>query len=104
LKLKRLINGNALYRLVEGRTVEETGEYSKGYNAALKAVKSDLNNQNVTPTIDATETRHGWWIDKPISGSAPMRCSACKRLFVCGEWYWKYCPNCGARMDLEEHR
>ena len=54
------------------------------------------------PLIEVEPVRHGWWgthSDRPDS----LICSVCK----CGFDMWKhdphnYCPNCGAKMDLEE--
>lgn len=55
----------------------------------------------IAPTIDAMPVLHGQWetnSDKPDT----LICSVCK----CGFDMWKhdphnYCPNCGAKMDLE---
>ena len=53
------------------------------------------------PTVDAVPVRHGKWVDDSngIEG-AWNYCS------VCGEQaidLYDYCPNCGARMDGEQH-
>ena len=58
------------------------------------------------PTVDAVEVAHGRWIEKPNpwgqDGSHSYDCSICgKRTCVVGEKL-RYCPNCGAKMDLEE--
>ena len=55
-----------------------------------------------TPAADVAPVVHGRWktnSDRPDS----LICSVCK----CGFDMWKhdphnYCPNCGAKMDLEE--
>lgn len=51
------------------------------------------------PTIDATPVVHGRW--ELVDEAEPQRygCSKCS----CLSWYgtYRYCPNCGARMDLE---
>ena len=50
--------------------------------------------------VDAAPVVHGRWIKAECSekdGNA--RCSNC------GQWEWdncNYCPNCGAKMDLED--
>lgn len=63
------------------------------------------------PTVDAEPVRHGRWY-KPIGGMMPPehhgrhRCSVCNQLAYYErpgrEGLSDYCPNCGARMDLEE--
>ena len=53
------------------------------------------------PTVDAAPVTHGrWCYDGAVSVDA--------HCWICGEqvpvWMMKYpyCPNCGAKMDLEE--
>lgn len=64
-----------------------------------------------TPTIEAEPVRHGRW--KEISDdyeicATEFECSNCKESFCTSELsdkefrkMMKYCPNCGAKMDLE---
>ena len=56
------------------------------------------------PTIDAVEVVHGRWEQRTdVNGFA--RCSVCHDCNIYDEWpdgkKWKYCPNCGAKMDAE---
>lgn len=52
-----------------------------------------------TPTIDATLVVHGRWIEK--AGRA--KCSACAdECWADSAMEYKYCPNCGSRMDGED--
>ena len=63
------------------------------------------------PTVDAAPVVHGRWIE-PVPGDGFPYCSNCKTIALdkglflnpkLMDWYkTKYCPNCGARMDLEE--
>lgn len=51
------------------------------------------------PTVDVQEIRHGSW---KLDRFGNAWCSACHH---CGSNYAEvsdYCPNCGAKMDLEE--
>jgi hypothetical protein len=51
------------------------------------------------PTIDAEPVRHGRWelVHKELS-----ECSACGMIRnIRTQFAWAYCPNCGAKMDLE---
>lgn len=59
------------------------------------------------PTIDAAPVRHGRWIDEGRYGvNFPHHVWQCSE---CGDqvteidtpWY-RYCPNCGAKMDGKE--
>lgn len=50
------------------------------------------------PTIDAEPVRHGRWIPETYSIS---KCSACGQHHFAHAESWNYCPNCGAKMDLE---
>lgn len=59
---------------------------------------------------DTSPVKHGFWqgeSDGYADGNPVIdmwHCSCCGKLFE--EWEtkptWKYCPNCGARMDLNE--
>ena len=50
------------------------------------------------PVIDAVEVMHGRW----EKFGYDLRCSACG-VYQCGLYMGmtNYCPNCGAKMDLE---
>lgn len=59
---------------------------------ALRDVFSEL------PTADVVEVRHGEW--KQAYNSFPKYvCTNCNHLF--NNKSFKYCPNCGAKMDGE---
>ena len=55
------------------------------------------------PSADVQEVRHGHWIDRRIPNDTGTLVFVCS---VCGgkpEWNRRnYCPNCGAKMDLED--
>lgn len=59
------------------------------------------------PAADVAPVQHGRWIN---ANSRPKtyerRCTACGgRAYFCGVGCsYKYCPNCGAKMDLEDER
>jgi hypothetical protein len=75
---------------------------------AIRDVKALV---SVMPTIDAAPVVHARWVE-PVPGDGFPYCGNCKApaldkgLFLnpkLMDWYkTKYCPNCGAKMDLEE--
>ena len=52
------------------------------------------------PTVDAVPVVYGFWIDEnPDDFLDPrMRCSIC-RVIASPLIKWRYCPNCGAKME-----
>lgn len=63
---------------------------------------------NYLPTADVAEVKHGKWVEPHWRNS--VSCANCS---ICGaEAYhydfhgvqktYRYCPNCGAKMDLED--
>lgn len=59
------------------------------------------------PAVDAEPVQHGRWIGRPLCGNDDCRCSNCGywenvHANIRGEITQKYCPNCGARMGMEE--
>ena len=57
---------------------------------------------NGLPVVDVVPVIHGRWIDEnPDDSLDPrMRCSICTGV-ECPLIKWRYCPNCGAKMDSE---
>nr|DAL02012.1 MAG TPA: PROTEIN/RNA Complex, archaeal, ribosomal, 50S, protein.0A [Caudoviricetes sp.] len=60
------------------------------------------------PTVDAVPVVHGWWLtwEEQFPGRTLRKksmlgvfCSACHNH---ADNMFNYCPNCGAKMDLEE--
>lgn len=47
-----------------------------------------------TPTADVEPVRHGCWDEIATF----LICSKCKKPF---KYQYSYCPNCGAKMDLD---
>lgn len=52
---------------------------------------------NIKP-VDVSPVRHGRWLQQVVLGQKAWDCSECKTL---GSPHWKWCPVCGAKMDLE---
>ena len=93
---KRLIDANALKA-----NFSILGEFAKDlWHAAT--ILSVIDN---APTVDAVEVVHGhwreWWppAHMILTGEEMLyRCSACDAKYADVSGY-KFCPNCGARMD-----
>lgn len=94
----RLIDADALMKYFEGLAVSlENVECF----AAADAIQTAAETLKLAPTIDAEPVRHGRWIDMRESHKdvPHIRCSECKSVIYGLES--RYCPNCGAKMDLE---
>lgn len=89
----RLIDADRLKRQVEGRS----------WRAKEKFIELIDN----APTIEAEPVKRGKWIYDNQFHWYRASCSECgyKRVtdIKAEKWNgWKYCPNCGAQMDLKE--
>ena len=61
---------------------------------------------NFAPAADVVEVKHGRWIEKETYLDIYYDCSICGESFCFLEGSptdnsYKYCPNCGAKMDGE---
>ena len=103
----RLISADALMKeiaKVKKHIQSENSDYLTGYVCALSGVEGQIAYQ---PTVDAVEVVHGRWDIERGEVHTNCVCSACRKMF----YYFNrgqlqidkmpYCPNCGAKMDLE---
>ena len=93
---KRLIDADALiHRLLNTKIV--AANLFQYANAVTNMIGD-------APTIEAEPVRHGYWENANGRPKTYIRkCSVCgKEAYFCGRGCsYKYCPNCGAKMDLE---
>ena len=96
----RLIDADALMMPINA-SWRDAGLHSEDYGKIKRWIKN-------APTIEADPVKHGRWREYNYPGQECVYCSACKTeyypddLIVIGvNDYPYYCPNCGARMDLE---
>lgn len=61
---------------------------------ALEAVAQVI---DILPAADVQEVRHGRW----ENDGHTLACSNCHTINIRGI-AWDYCPNCGAKMEIEE--
>lgn len=55
------------------------------------------------PAENVSPVRHGRWIEKEkYTFGILYDCSLCENRIIDNGHPWNYCPNCGAKMDLEE--
>lgn len=97
----RLIDADKLYEEIKMGHLAYIGQ-DNGYNHITNI--SDVLDliEYGAETIEAESVNHGYWIGKPISGYATVRCSNCKSVFLENRGTWKYCPDCSAKMDGSE--
>lgn len=92
--MARLIDADELMRDVMGLTIVSP-EVMNYANAVAVAIAD-------APTVDAEPVRHGQWVRENSRKKSYLRlCTACGKIaYFCGEGCsYKYCPNCGAKMD-----
>ena len=105
----RLIDADALREIMFHRAFEEDSDMRRWYSGCWIRYKMFEQAIEETQTIDAEPVRHGrweWHEDEYI-----CNCSKCDfeiDVYGCIDPYrsvgiYKYCPNCGARMDKEEN-
>ena len=80
--------------------------YTEGWNDAILMVKSMIHSENAA---DVAPVRHGRWIEplRLYYGAKQYECSLCY-----SDTFWNkhsitvkypHCPNCGAKMDGDDH-
>ena len=110
----RLIDANALYNdLKESvKAAREWKEEAQDEEIKIRAEQAHgtfcecaLRVKNA-PTIESEPVRHGRWIVHTtwngMFGLIHSECSECKFDRNGDLSSWKFCPNCGAKMDLPE--
>ena len=89
-----------------------TKRYTEGWNDAILMVKSMIHSENAA---DVAPVRHGRWIgcngeivdwdeNNPGCPRHSCFCSICKSWLTASDEFpviAYFCPNCGAKMDLE---
>ena len=100
----RLISANEALRM--SRNSKTDGPCSDTIRKGVWDIAHDcaISCVDACPTVDAVPVVHGRW-EHSESMVLSAKCSKCKgwvtKHSMC-EPDFKYCPNCGAKMDLEE--
>ena len=82
-----------------GRLLDENDVYALfAPNGTARLHVADI---DALPRVDAKEVVHGRWLYEPVEFTyeKDIKRSVCGRYVDEPE---NYCPNCGARMDLED--
>lgn len=100
--VRELIDGEeVMYKMREILPpFEETGDWYENADPKeiMEMVDELYNIVQCQPTIEAQEVRYGKW-ETSKGERYSSRCSCCNCYSTDD---YKYCPNCGARMDLKE--
>lgn len=102
----RLIDKDNLRKPSKGIFIYQDEFEDDVQHVAFEAyTKDDIERE---PTVDAEPVRHGKFVGTEYDGYADgypvyyeWECSQCGCVFEGEEPTYKYCPNCGAKMDGE---
>lgn len=97
-------------RLIDANTLKKKLMKPFNWNNSPEEIQeqSDFNYFEVmidaAPTVDAVPVVQGKWLPVSVDPTDPyFRCSVCHygtdTIFDGGDEPFKYCPNCGAKMD-----
>ena len=100
------IEREALLREIERREALMVGDKL----VSVDAMKSFIKNRQAA---DVAPVRHGYWISLTECANEGVYCSICKKKVWKSDYAWcskksrnklqsNYCPNCGAKMDLDD--
>jgi NADH pyrophosphatase NudC (nudix superfamily) len=94
--------------------VNDNGDKIDGYGYAYKTdsrgepyIHIDSVRNMLKKAADVQPVTHAYWIELPKAlnpNENPCKCSNCGHILSFMNYYpkSKYCPNCGARMDLKD--
>ena len=81
------------------KVIEEIKRLIQEYDCNTSYADEFARNYIQIPTIELEPIRRGKWIEKWFGYGYKEKCSECGCL---AEKRTDYCPNCGARMEVEE--
>mgnify|MGYP003398684647 CR=1 len=105
----RLIDADELIGVFRMLALMRSGQYRESYtnadgNRAMEIACAEyiISQQK---TIDAEPVKHARWIERRTNnGNVHYTCSCCVKevSYPYAKKRWKYCIECGAKMDLKE--
>lgn len=95
----RLIDADALIDAIKNRIEEDREIYPNFSRFSRVGMRIVINIIKVQDTVDPV--KHGHWEESKCLDDCFWVCSCCKfpSQAVAAPKLYKYCPNCGARMD-----
>lgn len=79
-------------------------EAIKVLNSSLELSYFDITKEALTMAIEVLEQpeqKKGKWITKKVAMSDSVECSCCRLHYDSWARGFRYCPNCGAEMEVE---
>lgn len=93
-------------RLIDADRLKEVIERNFGHTGGADVMRQLI---DAAPTVDAESVRHGKWIDNNAGNHDPrdrwVKCSLCG--YSTTDRFskeYKYCPNCGAKIEECENK
>ena len=102
---KRLIYANDLVKELTDALEQDCNRYMYSYQKDERDARYifAIDRINEAPTVDAVEVVHGRWLSyldgEHIMPDVYFKCSKCGSRGH--QQRWRYCPNCGAKMEGE---
>lgn len=105
----RLIDADELIEVFRGLALMLSGQYRESFTNVngVRSMEIDCAEDIIknAKTIDAEPVKHAHWIEHRTSnGNVHYNCSHCGKevSYPYAKKRWKYCIECGAKMDEEE--
>ena len=97
---KKYIDADKIIKLIEKYGLANGGSLGH-HNGIADIIAALIKN---APAADVAEDKHGYWV--PVADGEMPECSECgetydtePNTFDAFCTFYRYCPNCGARMD-----
>lgn len=101
--MKEYIERNDLIRELEDDLANDINMYNSHIDKEIRDDKICFACDVLAsaPAADVRKVVHAKWLGKPLGGYSTVKCSNCNMSFKENNGRWKYCPECGAKMDLK---
>ena len=93
--MSRLINVDAI---VHYQTYDDEHEEFSEHESTIADFLDKMTDEGCPNPVDAVTVKHGRW-EKCLRKELSCKCSVCASKY---DIPWRYCPNCGARLDWKD--